>query len=227
MHLRAYIQDALRTESIPHFTYTAYNEMDPADNIIEEMMGDMRIFETHPTVPAIHGRLNVRLTHAAMGMSSEIYEYLDAYATGDDVGVCEELGDIMWYWAIAVSALELSSEFLVEMPRVRCEDWVPDTMAENVERDLFRSISRFADPVKKAGMYGRELDRHAMAEDLARILYAVESLHILRGQTLEETLRRNIEKLKIRFPTKYEDGRANTRDLAAERKVLEGGGSHE
>lgn len=63
------------------------------------------------------------LTHAAMGLSTEANEFLDVLKKHlfygkelDIVNLKEELGDILWYMAIAMKALDTSFED--EMHRV-------------------------------------------------------------------------------------------------------------
>jgi NTP pyrophosphatase (non-canonical NTP hydrolase) len=64
-----------------------------------------------------------RLLHAAMGMSTEAAEFLDAlkksYFYGralDHTNLLEEIGDMLWYIAIALDVL--GSDFETEMDRV-------------------------------------------------------------------------------------------------------------
>lgn len=66
---------------------------------------------------------SVRLLHAAMGMVTESGEFLDALKKHifygkplDEVNLCEEIGDQLWYIAIALDAL--GSSFEMEMERV-------------------------------------------------------------------------------------------------------------
>lgn len=88
--MKEYIQQALRTESI----------------------SDCR-FE-HPNTS--------RLIHAAMGMCTEAGEFMDALKKElfygkllDPVNLKEELGDLLWYIAIAMNVL--GTDFPTEMKR--------------------------------------------------------------------------------------------------------------
>ncbi len=47
--------------------------------------------------------------------------------------------------------------------------------------------------------------------------------HVFYGKGLDEVMARNIAKLRARYPAKFEEALAITRDLAAERIILEGG----
>lgn len=64
-----------------------------------------------------------RLLHAAMGMTTEAGEFMDALKKSffynralDRTNLLEELGDILWYMAIALDALD--SDFAAEADRV-------------------------------------------------------------------------------------------------------------
>ena len=86
-----------------------------------------------------------RLLHASIGMVTEAGEFIDALKKHmfygkplDIVNLKEELGDILWYAAIAMDALE--TDFTTEMQRVIAKLTVrfPDkfTTASALDRDL-------------------------------------------------------------------------------------------
>jgi|SaaInlStandDraft_5_1057022.scaffolds.fasta_scaffold00604_7 hypothetical protein len=225
-HLHNYVRDALVTESVPTFNYTDSGAWTPQ---FQELVDSSEVFETHETVPAIYGGQTVRLVHVSMGMSSEIHEYQDACDAEDDINVMEELGDILWYWAVAVSALGLNPLHVWQVGQMSAPP-VDRTgeMATDAEKRLIYHISAFGDGPKKKAMYRRPLDPPVLAFHLGMIVRAVEDLLILRfgrgGEfNLEKTMERNIAKLhKKRFPEGYSDDAANTRDLKGERAALEG-----
>lgn len=70
---------------------------------------------------------------------------------------------------------------------------------------LSGEAGEFADCMKKWLVYGSILDRVNAAEEIGDILWycalACEALDI----KMEDVAKRNIEKLKIRYPEKYED----------------------
>jgi NTP pyrophosphatase (non-canonical NTP hydrolase) len=64
---------------------------------------------------------NIRLMHAAMGMVTESAEFIDALKknfyynkTLDTVNLKEEIGDVLWYVAIACDALGVSLNQVME-----------------------------------------------------------------------------------------------------------------
>lgn len=97
---------------------------------------------------------NERLLHAGIGMATETGEFLDALKKStyygkdlDRVNLKEELGDLLWYIAIAMD--ELDTDFDTEMKRnieklkARYGDKFTEDSAENrdlkKERDILES----------------------------------------------------------------------------------------
>lgn len=78
-----------------------------------------------------------------------------------------------------------------------------------------------SDAIKKALIYGGELDHTNVQEELGDTLWYIARYCMLYGVTMESIMEMNISKLKIRFPDKFTQNEALTRDLGAERKDLE------
>jgi len=210
-HLETYVKNACRTEAVPLLTH---------EDFVAQSLPDIE----EPQLHALVGTQKVRLLHSAIGMASEIGEYLDACSKTDDVNVLEELGDMMWYWAIAIDTLGLNPARVAQMGRMMGAplSQIPRT-AQEVEGDLFEGIGDWCDVAKKHAFYGKALNLDTVTALLAIIYRAIDDLHVLRKvHSLEETLRRNILKLRLRYPEKYSDEQALNRDLGAERAVLEG-----
>ena len=51
-----------------------------------------------------------RLTHSGLGMMSELGELALALESGDTVNLLEEVGDILWYWALAMRVLGIPKQ---------------------------------------------------------------------------------------------------------------------
>lgn len=79
----------------------------------------------------------------------------------------------------------------------------------------------FADALKKSMFYGKELDVVNLKEEAGDILWYMAILFDELDTSFEEEMERVIGKLKIRFPEKFTEELAETRDLDAERKHLE------
>jgi NTP pyrophosphatase (non-canonical NTP hydrolase) len=93
MDPKTYVENVLRTESSDWAA-------------IERRLGDKRA---------------VRLLHAAMGMTTESGEFVDALKKYvfygrplDGVNIMEEAGDLLWYVAVALDELGLSFELVME-----------------------------------------------------------------------------------------------------------------
>lgn len=79
----------------------------------------------------IHGRLstrNIRLLHACMGICTEGGELTDALKKelfygkeADSVNLIEELGDVLWYVALAADELGVSIEEIMERNNAKLE----------------------------------------------------------------------------------------------------------
>jgi NTP pyrophosphatase (non-canonical NTP hydrolase) len=69
--------------------------------------------------------------------------------------------------------------------------------------------------------YGKDVDLINLKEEYGDILwYVAEGLNAL-GISMEDVMKANIAKLKVRYPTKFTEDKAANRDLSAERAALE------
>ena len=79
----------------------------------------------------------------------------------------------------------------------------------------------FMDALKKHAMYGKPLDFVNLKEEVGDLLWYVALACTSLGVPIEEIMATNIAKLRARYPEKFTEKAALTRDLAAERRVLE------
>jgi len=100
--------------------------------------------------PLGHDQLS-RLLHAAMGLCTEAGEFMDPLKKAlfygkeiDEVNLREELGDLLWYIAIACDALDTTVE--LEMARViaklqvRYPEKFDDYLADNRNYEQERAV---------------------------------------------------------------------------------------
>lgn len=88
---------------------------------------------------------------------------------------------------------------------------------------MVTEAGEFADALKKAMFYGKDLDRTNLIEELGDSLwYIAIACHEL-GIDLDQVFGINIAKLKARFPEKFEEHKSLFRDLEKEREILEAG----
>jgi len=87
---------------------------------------------------------------------------------------------------------------------------------------MHTEAAEFADALKKHIFYGKPLDFTNLKEEVGDLLWyiaiACDTLRVPMGEIME----RNIKKLRVRYPDKFNNHDATNRDLDAERKVLEG-----
>ena len=70
-------------------------------------------------------------------------------------------------------------------------------------------------------LQGEDLDAVNLTEELGDLLWYLALLEAKGGISLTEARKKNIQKLKTRYPERFSSEAANSRDLDAERKALE------
>jgi len=80
---------------------------------------------------------------------------------------------------------------------------------------------------KKHIFYGKDLDLVNVKEEVGDMMWYLALLCDTLKISFEEVCDKNIEKLKIRYPDKFEQKKALKRDLKKERKILARGRSSE
>lgn len=151
----------------------------------------------------------LNLSHMVMGMCSELSEIYDARKKKDLVNVSEEYADVMWYVANYCNIRGYSLESILND-------------GEMFERYSY-SIFELTDLVKKYAAYNKAIDTTSEIKHLVNIVKNIigEFDNNILGVSFYQALTNNIDKLKVRFPNKFNDADAITRDLDAERKELE------
>ena len=103
-------------------------------------------------------------------------------------------------------------------------------IVRNADHDLLHAglgmateAAEFLDVLKKEHAYGKIMDRVNLVEEVGDLLWycalACRALDI----DLQAVANTNIEKLRVRYPEKYTDAQAITRNIPAERSLLETG----
>ena len=102
--------------------------------------------------------------------------------------------------------------------------------ATNLNVDVLHAIvgisteaGELLDVVKKNLFYGKPVDYVNLDEEMGDVLWYVAIYASARGLPIERMMQTNIEKLRVRFPSRFTEHDANNRDLAAERATLEAG----
>lgn len=86
---------------------------------------------------------------------------------------------------------------------------------------LQTECAEFTDQLKKHVFYGKPLDETNLKEELGDMLWYVAIAMSALGTDFVKEQNRVINKLKVRYPEKFETTQALTRNLNEERKVLE------
>jgi NTP pyrophosphatase (non-canonical NTP hydrolase) len=154
------------------------------------------------------GNPKLDIAHMVLGINSEISELEEAIFINDDkTNISEEISDIFWYIANLYTFLgeELKEEYKGKRP---CEYAI---------ELLYSTTSKLQDKAKKYIAYNRDFDY----SDLKEIEIALWGLSNFLGIDVYIGLQNNIDKLKIRYPDKFNDKNATQRNLEKERKTLE------
>lgn len=77
------------------------------------------------------------------------------------------------------------------------------------------------DVLKKNIAYGKPIDYVNMKEEVGDLMWYIINLCDLYNWNIEEIMETNINKLRIRYPEKFNSEKAINRDLSAERAELE------
>ena len=154
------------------------------------------------TCPTL-GSEKLDLAHMVLGIHSEYNEWITAT---DEVNESEELADMLWYLANYCTFRNYSFERLF------------DVELSNTLGITFNS-SKLQDLVKKYIAYNKEISISEESALLENLAFNIKKLY---GETdIFQSLQNNIDKLRVRFPEKFDEELAKNRDLAAERKELE------
>lgn len=130
------------------------------------------------------------------GESGEVADLVCMNPTADQkAAVVEELGDVLWYCAELATWLELEPA----APR-EGEEWGRVHGALG----LCVASASIADHVKKAYMQGHSVNRITIATRLSTVFRIVSELAAYVDSTASEVMGHNINKLRKRYPVKFE-----------------------
>jgi NTP pyrophosphatase (non-canonical NTP hydrolase) len=86
---------------------------------------------------------------------------------------------------------------------------------------LSTESGEFLDSLKKHIFYGKPLDKINLAEELGDLFWYCAIVADELGVEFEPIMERNIEKLKARYGDRFNEEKAENRDLKRERDILE------
>lgn len=97
---------------------------------------------------------------------------------------------------------------------------------EDIQHMLFgmmTELGELVDSYKKHYAYGKELDMINVMEEMGDIMWYWANMCNITGINAEASLQVNIDKLKARYPEKFNEELAVNRDLEKEREILRNG----
>lgn len=97
---------------------------------------------------------------------------------------------------------------------------------EDIQHMLFgmmTELGELVDSYKKHYAYGKTLDSTNVMEELGDIMWYWAGMCTITGINAPTTLQLNIDKLKARYPEKFDQDLAINRDLEQERRILDSG----
>ena len=171
---------------------------------------DQVILNCSNKIDATEFIMKLNQLHCVIGISTEIAEFADAIVKKDATNIKEEIGDIMWYTANLERLTDNDAPLPKDMKGVQvfADEWLFGTQ-------------ELVDHYKKAVYYGSDVDQLYVKEHLRMIKETICGIVNNAGGDIESILETNINKLRIRYPEKFNQDEAENRDLVAERKELE------
>lgn len=166
---------------------------------------DQYQIEAKRTCPTL-GSDKLDLAHMVLGIFSEFEEFAQAVNSDDIFNKSEECSDMMWYISNYCTFRFINLELMWNEKKFNGEAFIIN-------------ISVLQDYVKKYIAYNREINEEKETEILKAILYNISQMYGIID--VEKSLQNNIDKLKVRFPDKFSEERANNRNLKEERVKLE------
>ena len=172
--------------------------------------------------------LSIDLVHAGVGLGTETFELEQAFKNNDRPNILEELSDDHWYDDLLVdvvmrtSAGAMGLDFHLQYPDYKFVSF------HDALYDLRAAVADVQDVGKRVFWYGLHIE-DAKKDLVPRLVRAnqtvrgvINALCIELKVDIAEIRARNISKLYIRQPGKFDGLEFVTRDLPAERELFIG-----
>lgn len=161
------------------------------------------------------GTEQLDILHMIVGLNSEINELLDAK---DAINLSEELSDINFYLTnyCNLTGIDISEHFVFS-----------GASLYNVENndsiiELTCQISKLTNLEKRELAYKKKVDDGGRLEQVINIYKVLNDCFVDYSLDPNDSMQKNIDKLKARYPEKFTEEKALNRDLELERNILEG-----
>lgn len=149
---------------------------------------------------------SVGLLHAILGIVGEISEFDDAFCKSFEdpeateetrLVVAKEFGDIWWYVALAAKCMNWDFVELVGNAAAMGDDLTDD--------EVRLKPHEVSEPLKKWLFYGKAIDSDELLGAVTRLMGNATALAGRLAIDIEEAHRINIDKLRARFPEKFDE----------------------
>ena len=170
--------------------------------------------EVKRTLPDLKAS-ELNIAHMIYGLNSEFDEILNAV---DNANLNEEAGDLLWYasnycniknidiWRV----FSFSKDYYRVLPN---DDYIIQLQVE---------ISKLTDIEKKVLAYKRETSYETFLNAITSVYERLNDCYVYYNMDPLDSMQKNIDKLRKRYPDKFSAYHANNRDLVGEREILEG-----
>jgi NTP pyrophosphatase (non-canonical NTP hydrolase) len=150
---------------------------------------------------------NQQLLHCILGVTGELGEII---LSTDKHNLIEEIGDFMWYLSGAADTLGLGLEDIDLDHKVE----------EDPIDELATHVAIMADKLKRHIYYGVLLDDNSVERCIGACMVILDAMATECGVSLEECMITNIDKLTVRYPDKFDKGKAIRRNTHREMKTI-------
>jgi len=165
------------------------------------------------TLPDL-GSKQLNILHMILGLNSEFCELYEAI---DDVNRGEEISDIAWYLSNYCNIENIDLWRIFEF-RPQLYYFIPKN--DDYIEQLQVAVAKLTDLVKKNFAYKKEINRGDILDSVELIAQRLNDCYAYYNINPFDSIYKNIEKLKIRFPEKFSEENANNRNLEAEYEAL-------
>lgn len=192
--------------------------------------------EAKRTLPELENH-EIDVLHMIMGVNTEIGEILDIYkrkiAYGKELNMIhlsEELGDTFWYLVnlCTLEDIELSDNELDFKDELKEFEKLFLNSGQLVIEKYFTFDNYFKSPETFSNgilcflsEFNNLVLQRYIDTEVQFYVYGLYKMFCMIGIDVEKSLQNNIDKLKVRYPEKFDITKAINRDLESERKELE------
>lgn len=160
-----------------------------------------------------------RLIHSVLGLSTELGELAETLMGKPDRNhIREEIGDCLWYCAIFCDYVHFTFEDAMAAAEV---DWAVSGYGHAMGNWLAKFVGETADIVKRLVFYGKGPEEAGFTlKRIGLVLLCLRWIASTYELDWDSCMAVNLNKLRKRYPEKFNETDAVKRDLVAEQHAL-------